>query len=859
MRRSRNITGGIMALEQDCAGAAIGRRLLAGLAAGTLSLVTTTLAFAAEPTRVAAAAQPAGASDVTLEEILVTARRRAENLQDVPQTVIAVTADNLEKLNILRFDDIDKVVAGIQLQGSSTFNASSSARGVTFQVASAAFSPTVAQYVNDAPVLTNAIFQSIFDIGQIEVLRGPQGTLHGISSPSGAMTFTTRKPDLQKVSADINTSISNLHGRNIQAAASIPLIKDKLAVRAALLWDETDAGGVRSVNSSVAPSSQTQAQRLTVRFQPVENFTADLMYQRTRRSDQNFGGALFGTGAAATTLPTANAPANYNGPPLGIYDFLTVGEQPSLNDTNIDFIIAQLDWQIGGQQLSYVGSKQNLDLRGAGAQDSMNWIPGYDAPGRCCGPDKVNTHELRLSSVKPVGGMLDYVVGVFNNYDHVYTSVNNGPSFQAGAFGSPLSVITPRAPNLRYVPYVLIESPRTSNELSYFANATLHFGKQWEVSAGGRRIRSDIHRITDIKLSSPAFIALPLPAGTCAAIGGQFAATYPNVCDRSIGGSQAVPFSNVFLSHNTWIYDFSASYHVNPDLMFYLHSGSSWREGPYTVGITNATNDPALNKLTFIDPEKSRSHEVGMKWTFNDRRGRLNVDYYHQTFTGLIYSSPFGVYYLANNGASSSVATYNFNSNADAKIDGFDVELAYELTRNWTASGNASWANGKLSNATIPCNDGNFDGTSDTIVPTVASFTAAGKTVAYCMSNASTSTAPKWNVNMQSEYAAALANGHKWFVRGLLSYNPENPNASQTYVTPAYYLLNLYAGLRDRDQKWELSVYAKNATNTQKILSQSANTVRAPSGIPWASDSGYRTVTLSPRREFGLNVRYSYD
>jgi iron complex outermembrane recepter protein len=838
-------------------------RLAAVLAASGL------LALAAQAAQAAAAAQQtaAPASGTVLEEIIITARRRSENLQNVPSTVTAVTAGDVEKLNILRFEDIDKVVAGIQLQGSGTFNASSSARGVTFQVASAAFTPTVAQYVNDAPVLTAENFQSVFDIGQIEVLRGPQGTLRGVSAPSGAMTFTTRRPDLDRFSADVNTSVTNLHGRNFQAAASFPLVADKLAVRLAALRDENDSGGVRSVNSPIRPSSVSDGVRVSLRFEPTRNFAANVMFQRLYRTDIGFGGNLFGTGAPGGIVPgsappLAAPPANYNGPPLGIYDRLTVGENPSVNHTAINMWTANLEWSFAGQQLSYVGSKQKLHLDGRGAGDGTNMIPGYDPYGRCCGPDDVDTHELRLSSVDRLWGTMDYVVGAFNQFDHVDTNVDNGvASYLAGSFGAPGTVLTPKPPNERYVLHTLIVSPRTTNELSYFANVTFHVGPKLEIGGGARYISSKVHRITDIK-TSPAYIALALPAGTCAAIGGQFGVTYPGICDRLAGGGQAVPYSDVHLEHKPTTYDASVAYHFSPDLMVYGHAGSSWREGPYTVGINNALNDADLNKLTFIDPEKSESVEVGLKWSFLDRRGRLNVDYYQQTYKGLIYSSPFGVYYLSYSTATGApaVATYNFNSNADAKVKGFDVEAAFELSKNWSLSGNFSWADGKLSNASIPCNDGNFDGTSDTIVPTVAGFLAAGKKVTYCTSSASTSTAPKWNVNLQSEYAQPLTDRTSGFIRGLYSYVPENPNASQVFVTPAYGLLNLYVGLRDPKRQWEVALFAKNALDTQKILSQGANELLAPAGLATLfGRTGYSSVSLTPRREIGVNVRYAFD
>src|SRR5262245_2736992 len=91
-------------------------------------------------------------TDLTLEEIIVTARRREESLRDVPQTIDAVTAENIEKLNILKLEDISALVPGLSLvSGNSGYNSTASVRGVTYDVTSQT-TPTVALYMNDAPI-----------------------------------------------------------------------------------------------------------------------------------------------------------------------------------------------------------------------------------------------------------------------------------------------------------------------------------------------------------------------------------------------------------------------------------------------------------------------------------------------------------------------------------------------------------------------------------------------------------------------------------------------------------------------------------------------------------------------------------
>src|SRR6202008_1744074 len=134
------------------------------------------------------------------------------------QSVHAGTADSLQKLNIKQFQDVQYVVPGLSLSATSQgYSSSASLRGVTYDVSSGA-QPTVALYLNDAPVQANSLFQSLFDIGQIEILKGPQGTTRGVSAPSGAITVTTHKPDLSEFGGYADVTMTDIHGRNAQGA-----------------------------------------------------------------------------------------------------------------------------------------------------------------------------------------------------------------------------------------------------------------------------------------------------------------------------------------------------------------------------------------------------------------------------------------------------------------------------------------------------------------------------------------------------------------------------------------------------------------------------------------------------------------
>ena len=145
------------------------RTRLTSIAAGASLLVLGTHA-AAQSAPVTSAA-PSG--EATLGEIVVTARRRTESLQEVPQTVDAVTAETLQKLKITTFQDIQTVVSGLTLSSNNTpTGAAVSLRGVSYS-ALVGGEPTVATYINDTPTFTLEMFQSLFDVGADRSPEGP--------------------------------------------------------------------------------------------------------------------------------------------------------------------------------------------------------------------------------------------------------------------------------------------------------------------------------------------------------------------------------------------------------------------------------------------------------------------------------------------------------------------------------------------------------------------------------------------------------------------------------------------------------------------------------------------------------------
>ena len=801
---------------------------------------------------------------ISMEEIVVSARRTEERLIDVPQTVNVVTGENIEKLRITNLADISQVVSGISIQNSSSGSgpqgSSSSVRGVpTFLLSGA--NPIVQFYLNDAPTGRGpGAMSSMFDVGQIEVLKGPQGTLRGRSAPTGAITVTTKQPDFNEAGGYINASATDRNSTNIQGAIGVPLIQDVLAVRLAGVTDDTDGNGVESVHNGKAPSSDNDTFRITLNFQPTDNLFTSLMYQKSD-TDQLSYPHLEGLGNGV------------NGPSIDAEDRLGITDQPNTSSNIDELYIARLDWSVSDDNtISYVGSYRDSKTSHVTANDDANVIAGADYTQNVQQDAEEWTHEIRFSSDDLFDGKVDYAVGAFASREEGKPFVTGNARFLSGAFGSPFSSPVPSTPNSRYTLPTLISIDFYTEEVSFFANANIELTDNTELSIGGRYITFERSDDFSLDLGS-AYFSLGAPCSVLppSITGVEDSPVYPGACDIPVDG-----FTIQQLDHeqkeDPFIYNLSLSHDFSEDLMGYISVGTAFRTASTTIGIQTApccdppstvSIDP-ITDLIFQEPEDSITYEIGFKSSLFEDRLKFSVAAFYQEFDNFYYLTQ-PTRYLSitdpSNPAAATVSSFEFTTTADADVKGFELEAAYLITQNWSASANFTWSRAELKGGDVPCNDGNFDGVPDTIVPSAQDFFDAGVAVARCSSEESISRSPLWNLTMQSEYNFMITQGMEGFVRGNYVYYPDNKNASEGIVIDSYGLLNLFAGLRSSDSNWEVFAFVKNVTNESQLLSKNPLEVTSaanPEEFFPTSSSGYYDVSYTPRREVGINVRYAF-
>jgi iron complex outermembrane receptor protein len=787
----------------------------------------------AAPMQVAAqdAAQPAARETYDPNVIIVEARRREEDVQDVPAVINAVTAAAIGNLNFREFTEVKTLAPGLDLSvNANGIGGNARLRGVNFDANASGNNGTVEFYYNDAPISAGVILQQMYDIGQIEVQRGPQGTLRGRASPSGSITITTRKPDLNEIGGFLDMTGNDIGTLNFKGALNVPVIPGIAAIRVAGVWDENEADRVRSIYSNVSPHSRTKSGRVTGLIEPADWVKLEGSYQYMDRDARTYDQAISFSeinpaAAASPVLITAK-------------DRLSIQEQPRSISQRFDIYNWRAEFAGMGQRLIYQGQHSKQQLVSTDNVDDGNFFPGRDINQITDTVAKGTSHEIRLQNQERVAGMFDYVVGFFD-------SKLNPPT----ALTSPTIVRLPTALGGGIAQVAITNVSRTGNshEQSFFGNLTAHLGEATELSGGLRQI----------KYKSQNFLAVN---------GNTIAADRQDV--------------------KKLIYSASIKHNFTPDLLVYLSTGSSFRPGINVVGDFNIAQSALEKSFLNLPPETSKSYEAGFKSTLLGGRARFNMTAYYQKYKNFPFRVPNnGVYYVntvairnaqgAVTGTAQQVGSFNFVGAVPVTVKGLESELQFDISDRWNVGLTASYSIGKIKNGTIPCNDLNRDGIPDAVgaAPSLAQLQAAvgANNLSACAVSQRAAFLPPFTATLQSEYKLPVSDKVDGFLRGLVNYSGKSQGdpANNFDNVGAFALANLYAGIRDPDGAWEVSLFAKNLFDTTKVLTRTTPlftpyqqiTGFTATGATTAAQtftSTYTGATVTPPREFGLNVRFFF-
>lgn len=331
-----------------------------------------------------------------LQEVVVTATRRSERLQDVPLSITAYSEAELFTNGIVGYEGLALATPGVVLNKQSDNFNNFTARGIATNSYGANLQSTVAIYIDDLPISrignTTTLNPNLYDVERVEFLRGPQGTLFGSGSLSGALRILTNSPDLTGFHAsgqvDFGMTGSDSLRQRYDGMVNIPLIDDTVAVRAVGFYRHED-GWVDNIGTGVNNSNTLvdDGGRLAVLIKPSPRLSVKLLASYEDSSPKD---------------------ASLTSPSLGLY--VRDSNQPDIYSGTMNNDNATISYQFDGATLTSSSTYSRFDQKFF--VDLAGTFGGAIAFGLdALGFQKTFVEETRLAS--DPGGKLDWVVGVF--------------------------------------------------------------------------------------------------------------------------------------------------------------------------------------------------------------------------------------------------------------------------------------------------------------------------------------------------------------------------------------------------------------------------------------------------------------
>jgi iron complex outermembrane recepter protein len=398
---------------EDVMGHAADRGLRNVLLAGVALLAPAAPAFAQTAP---ASPPPAQASEDAIDEIVVTARRREESLQQVPLSVAAISGEELEARSISNLEDLGQSTPNFTF--SETYNGGAAAglpfiRGVGQIDSHPAYDSPVGIYIDG--VYYGRMYGNnldMMDLERVEVLRGPQGTLFGKNTSGGAINIITAEPDASDddISGRLQLGSGSRNLLDVVIGANIPLIHDRLALRVAGSWSRQDGYAERTDGQDMA-NTDRWAGRTQLLFEPTQNFSALLSADWMEFDERNAAYRL------ADTNPAVGPVAAYNGARDPDYDDRWISSNPyTFNATGPNFSRGE----IRGIALTLTADTSFGTLKSITAYRDMSVDIGVDPDGSPVtiidsfefADQEQLSQELQLSG-DAFGDRLQWVTGLY--------------------------------------------------------------------------------------------------------------------------------------------------------------------------------------------------------------------------------------------------------------------------------------------------------------------------------------------------------------------------------------------------------------------------------------------------------------
>jgi iron complex outermembrane receptor protein len=524
-----------------------------------------------------------------LEEVVVTAQKRTENLQQTPVAVTALSTDTLAQRNIQTTQDLMQVTPGLQVSTQTAGDVGGSAtfflRGMGQQRSGNGQEPAVGVYIDDIyyPSLEGTIF-NIIDLSQVEVLRGPQGTLFGRNTIGGAIRYTTQKPT-DDFSASATVTGGSFGRNDYTGTLNVP-VGDIIEIRFTAGRLKTD-GYVREQDGAPdAGGSQTSLGRLAIRAKPTSDLTIDLTAQYSRQYLDGFPYEMPGPIIPGPLFPSWwNLNPTHAGQLYGnqyasqcVYCQAGTGER-EFSDTRTPNGTLVVNWNPAGDlAIKSLTGWTKVENSNYSDQDGSP-LPLFEA--NLNSVDTAVSEELQVND-KSFGGRLDWVGGLYYYHERlVQANSTQTEALPPPGPGIPLQVVG------RGTVLPQPEATRLTDSYAAYLNGSYHLFDKFSL-LGGFRYSDDDKHVTTVGFA-PAHASF---------------------------------------SSNTW--RAGVQYQWTDDIMTYATASTGFRAG----GFNPAGGTPPVPFIAF-QPEYDRSYELGARMDFLDQRVRVNPTVFYNNWTGI--------------------------------------------------------------------------------------------------------------------------------------------------------------------------------------------------------------------------------
>jgi iron complex outermembrane recepter protein len=781
-----------------------------------------------------------------LQEVVVTARRYNENLQQVPLTVTAVTAETIQNNDITNIEDLGSFVPNMKISQdratSSTINVY--IRGVGQSDPLWGFQPGVGVYVDDVYLARpQAALLDVLDVDRLEVLSGPQGTLYGRNTIAGAIKYVTRDID-GPATLTASATAGNYDERNYKLMGSLPLVPDHVYFGLAFASLKHDGYGEVVAQPGVAqpPQSplgvalsnkdiQVGRANLTVTWgesSKLRLIADDILDNSNASGGQRLNNYLNG-GISVLPLPalgipppglpivTPNAPQLSN--PFNSYDNLPADEdyfhRQGTSATYTQNLTSQLSLKLVGAY--YEGHGQQFINFSETADNLFNVDGLYH--------DQQSSAEAQLAFS---GDMVHAVGGFF------YMDSNACGDYDADIGTLPLLGLPP----LDLYIDELVSGCDLTKSTAVYGDTSWKLTDQLNLDVGLRwnqdKITAQVFQEDYVGAPIAPGVTFTTPAGAPPGL-----IPFPGVVTDYTGQRS---FSNVDPR-------LGLDYHFTPNVMAYFTYSKGFKSGGFDMR-GNALLSP--DTKNGYNAETANNYELGLKSTLLDDTLLLNLAVFYDPYTDAqIELGEVTVF----NGLPSNVT---FTTNAGKQInEGAELQSAWRATRALTFGANVGYLDSYYKNYVVPCN-------IFPLTPQITPGCTPGVTAVDLSAEQAPLNAPHWTVSEYQSYTWNFAAGslaaRAGFDYRTYAHTASTITAWNATDQPGYGLLNAGLAFTSSDKHWRVSLSGDNLTN--KYYRVAGYEFGPP---PLASPPLYSFVGgvseigfYGPPRTWGLTVQYHY-